>query len=101
MSYKTIEELDKGGVELVWVAAKREDADRKLGLKISQEMHVLRDHANTTFVIISSDQDFRHHMQVLINAGYAVIIIHNALKVIRQNRWKCAPQLHIIGTGMF
>ena len=78
VSYKTIEELDKAGVELVWAAAKREDADRKLGLRISQEMHVLRDHANTTFVIISSDQDFRHHMQVLMNAGYAVIIIHNA-----------------------
>ena len=78
VSYKTIEELDKGGVELVWVAAKREDADRKLGLRISQEMHVLRDHANTTFVIISSDQDFRHHMQVLMNAGYTVIIIHNS-----------------------
>ena len=53
VSHKTIEELDKGGVDLVWVAAKREDADRKLGLRISQEMYVLRDHANTTFVIIS------------------------------------------------
>ena len=25
----------------------------------------------------------------------------NALQVIGKNRWKCAPQLHIIGTGMF
>jgi hypothetical protein len=78
VSHKTIEELDKGGVELVWVAAKRGGADRKLGLRISQEMHMLRDHANTTFVIISSDQNFRHHMQVLMNAGYTVIIIHKA-----------------------
>jgi hypothetical protein len=78
MSSKTVEELDKAGVELVWVSSKREDADRKIGYRISQETQVLKDHKNTTFVIISSDQDFRHHMLLLLNEGYRVIVIHNA-----------------------
>jgi hypothetical protein len=37
---KVIEELDKAAVELVWVSGKREDADRKLGFRISQEIQV-------------------------------------------------------------
>lgn len=40
MSKQTINELDKAAVELVWVSSKREDADRKLGMRISQEMQV-------------------------------------------------------------
>jgi hypothetical protein len=59
------------------VSSKREDADRKLGLRINQEMMVLP-HAETTFVIISSDQDFRHYYQLLNSAGYEVIVVHNA-----------------------
>lgn len=95
VSSKTIEELDKAGVELVWVATKREDADRKLGYRISQEMHVLRDASNTTFVIISSDRDFRHHMQLLLNGGYSVIIIHNALN----SKW--SQSLEMYATAAF
>lgn len=30
------------------------------------------------FVIISSDQDFRHHYQLLTSAGYRVLVIHSA-----------------------
>jgi hypothetical protein len=59
------------------VSSKREDADRKLGLRINQEMMVLP-HAETTFVIISSDQDFRHYYQLLNSAGYEVVVVHNA-----------------------
>lgn len=33
-------DLDKAAVELVWVSSKREDADRKLGMRINQEMQV-------------------------------------------------------------
>lgn len=61
----------------IWVSSKREDADRKLGLRINQEMMVLPP-ADTTFVIISSDQDFRHYYQLLGSRGYEVIVVHNA-----------------------
>ena len=64
VSQKVVGELDMSGVELVWVSQKREDADRKLGLRISQEIQVLSP-SHTTFIIISSDQDFRGHMQLL------------------------------------
>ena len=33
--------------------------------------------SDTTFVIISSDQDFRHSYQLLSSSGYEVIVIHN------------------------
>jgi hypothetical protein len=72
-----VEELDKASVEMVYVSSKREDADRKLGHRISQEISVLKP-SMTTFIIISSDQDFRHQIQVLVNSGYKVIIIHDA-----------------------
>jgi hypothetical protein len=39
--------------------------------------------AQTVFVIISSDQDYRHHFQLLQNSGYAVIVIHDA----KTDRW--------------
>ena len=42
-----------------------------------QDMRILAPH-QTTFIIISSDQDFRNHMQLLINQGFKVIIMHNA-----------------------
>lgn len=35
--------------------------------------------AHTTFVIISSDQDYRHYYQLLNSSGYEVIVIHNAV----------------------
>ena len=77
LSKKVVEELDRASVELVYVSSKREDADRKLGHRLSQEVSVLKP-IKTTFIIISSDQDFRHQIQELVNAGYKVIIIHDA-----------------------
>ena len=72
-----VQELDKAAVEMVWVSSKREDADRKLGMRIMQEMAVLPP-ASTTFVVISSDADFRTHIQQLSNQGFAAIVIHDA-----------------------
>jgi hypothetical protein len=41
-------------------------------------------------VIISSDQDYRHHFQLLRNSGYAVIVIHDA----KTDRWVNVMELH-------
>lgn len=90
VSSQTVTELDKAGVELVWVSPKREDADRKIGHRISQEVQVLKDVKNTVFVVISSDQDFRHHTTLLQSAGYRVIIIHNA----SQGIWAKTLEMH-------
>jgi hypothetical protein len=89
ISEKVINELDKAGVELIWVSKKREDADRKLTMRISQEMQVLTP-SITTFVIISSDQDFTRQMQLLQNAGFYVVIIHDA----KTESWKSALEMH-------
>lgn len=86
---KVIEELNKASVELICASAKREDSDRKLGIRINQEMQLLNP-ACTTFVIISSDQDFRQHVQLLTNAGYKVIVIHEA----KNDNWKNALEMH-------
>ena len=40
MSKAVVKELDQAAVEMVWVSDKREDADRKLGVRIMQEMQV-------------------------------------------------------------
>jgi hypothetical protein len=40
VSARDIGDLDKAAVELVWVSGKREDADRKLGHRVHQEMQV-------------------------------------------------------------
>lgn len=42
VSKHTVNDLDKAAVELVWVSSKREDADRKLGMRINQDMQVSR-----------------------------------------------------------
>ena len=89
VSQKTIGELDKSGVELVWVSQKREDADRKLGLRISQEVQVLNP-GSTTFIILSSDQDFISHMQLLQNSGFHVVVIHKA----NSEKWKTSLEMH-------
>lgn len=89
ISKKVIEELNKASVELVCASSKREDADRKLGIRINQEMQLLNP-ALTTFVIISSDQDFRQHIQLLANAGYKVVIIHDA----RHESWRNTLEMH-------
>jgi acetolactate synthase regulatory subunit len=75
---KVIRELDRANVELVWVSKKREDADRKLTTRIYQDLEILTDPSHTTFIIISSDQDFRHVLTMLTQRGYQTIVIHNA-----------------------
>ena len=89
VSQKTIGELDKSGVELVWVSQKREDADRKLGLRIAQEIRVLTP-SSTTFIIVSSDQDFISHMQLLQNGGFHVVVIHKA----KSEKWQSSLEMH-------
>lgn len=89
ISKKVVNELDKAAVEIVWVSDKREDADRKLGNRISQEMHVLKPD-ETCFVIITSDQDFRHHFQQLHGKGYSVLVVHNAREI---SRWSAAMEM--------
>ena len=71
------------------MAGKREDADRKLSHRLAQEMQVLSPE-NSHFVIITSDQDFRHHFQLLRNGGFGVIVIHNA----SPGKWKQALEMH-------
>jgi len=44
---------------------------------VSQEMAVLTP-ADTAFVVISSDQDFRTQYQMMNNAGFRVLVLHNA-----------------------
>jgi hypothetical protein len=87
---RVVRELDKASVEMVWVSSKREDADRKIKTRISQEMMVLRP-AGACFVLVSSDQDFRTELQLLSNAGYRVIVIHDAPD---GSNWAKAMELH-------
>ena len=70
-------DLDKANIELVQVTPKKEDADRKLKQRITNETQVLSPY-NTCFVIISSDLDFRTDIVNLRNDGYRVILLHNA-----------------------
>jgi cold shock CspA family protein len=86
---KVIEELNKASVELVCASSKREDADRKLGMRINQEMQLLKPEIST-FVLISSDQDFRQHIQLLTNAGYRTIVVHEA----RNENWRRMLEMH-------
>lgn len=88
-----IAELDKAAVELVWVSAKREDADRKLGTRIMQEMAVLQP-SQTTIVIISSDQDFRSYVQQLTNSGFSAIVIHDVPENGNTATWRNALCMH-------
>lgn len=103
VSQKTVNELDKAGIELIWVSTKREDADRKLGMRISQEMQVLIP-SMSVFVIISSDQDFRSQMQLLQSSGFRVVVIHQC----KTEDWKAAMEMYcsdafdwsaVIGSG--
>ena len=52
-------------------------------------MNVLDPH-HTTFVIISSDQDFRHFYQLLKGEGYGVIVIHEAI----EGNWVKVLEMH-------
>lgn len=77
ISDQAARQLDRAAVEQVLVSDKREDADRKLGIRINQEMQVLPP-GRTAFVVLTSDTDFRHHFQLLLNGGYQVFVIHGA-----------------------
>eukprot|EP00605_Chrysophyceae_sp_TOSAG23-4_P002780 GSChrysophyteH1.ASY1.ANO1.3064.1 assembled CDS len=89
ISDQLVRELDSASVELVWISPKQEDADRKLVKRISQEMAVLTPQ-NTSFVLISSDKDFRSQVQLLISSGYKCYVIHNAL----HEDWKLSLEMH-------
>lgn len=43
-----------------------------------------------SFVVITSDQDYRHHFQSLRNSGYSIIVIHNA----SSSNWINVMELH-------
>lgn len=88
MREKVLRELDAGSVELVWVGQKQEDADRKLCMRINQEMSVLP--PESTFVLVSSDKDFRSQMQLLSSRGFNVIVMHNA----NNANWAASLELH-------
>ena len=118
-----VDELDRAAVELVWVSTKREDADRKIGggvictmyldvlyttngfllllnpgVRIQQEMQVLKPE-KASFMLISSDNDFRHHIQLLRNTGYEAIVVHNVQDspkgaVDGSSSWQQALELH-------
>ena len=45
---------------------------------------------HTIFIILSSDMDFRNHMQLLQNAGFHVVLIHQA----RNDKWKTTLEMH-------
>ena len=77
------------------VGHKREDADRKLTNRMLQEMRVLGEinpgpvnesenttikhkNANAAFVIISSDQDYRHMFELARSQGFLVYCLHQA-----------------------
>ena len=77
MSDKVLKDLDNAAVELVWVSVKREDADRKLVHRITQEMSVLNSE-ETVIILITSDKDFRQQLQLLKNNGFQTIVIHRA-----------------------
>ena len=46
--------------------------------------------SSTSFVVITSDQDYRHHFQSLRNSGYSIIVIHKALS----SNWINIMELH-------
>lgn len=79
---KTLADLDKAGVEIVWCSRKREDADRKLVKRFHQYLEELPV-ALLSLVVISSDQDFRTEYQLARGRGFDVIVIHNA----ESRRW--------------
>lgn len=121
-----VDDLDRAAVELVWVSKKREDADRKIGgdvvctltcdvlyttngflllinpgIRIHQEMQVLKPPERVSFMLISSDNDFRHHIQLLKNTGYEAIVVHNAQErkvdgktPSTDSSWQQALELH-------
>jgi len=79
---RLMDELDKSNVEIVRTSDKREDSDRKLSLRLRREMDVLPP-AATTIVLISSDQDFRNDVQLAVQRGFDVTVLHNAPKASR------------------
>ena len=76
---RLMDELDKSNVEIVRTSDKREDSDRKLSLRLRRDMEVLPP-AATSIVLISSDQDFRNDVQLAVQRGFEVTVLHNAPK---------------------
>ena len=60
-----LDELDKSCVEIIRAAQKREDSDRKLSQRLHRDMESLASDT-TTFILISSDQDFRNDIQIAV-----------------------------------
>ena len=89
LSDSVVRELDAASVELVWISAKQEDADRKLVSRISQEMAVLPA-SHTCFVLITSDKDFRSQLQMLSAAGYHTVVLHDAT----HDDWRKSLEMH-------
>jgi hypothetical protein len=89
---RTVEELDKAGIEIIWCSTKREDADRKLAkrfLHYIEELPCRR----TTLIVISSDQDFRNEFQLAKTKGFDCIVMHDA----KSPRWIQTLELYAKG----
>jgi len=95
LSKGVVQALDKAAVELVLASTKREDADRKLVSRIAQEMAILPP-SSSVFIIISSDADFRTHLQQLSNGGFKAIVIHSAPE--SDSAWTESLRLHASGS---
>jgi len=101
-------------VEIIFASNKREDADRKLCNRWLQDMTTFRNMGGlglgteprgsggsggdlsgrvgglgldkeVIFVLLSSDQDYRHMAQSAVNNGYKVVWIHEAGK---NTKWR-------------
>jgi len=62
-------------------------------------MQVLKPPDEVSFLLISSDKDFRHHIQLLKNTGYEAIVVHNAVNRQESDEetsssWQQALELH-------
>ncbi|CAM9596621.1 unnamed protein product [Chrysoparadoxa australica] len=66
--------LDRAGVEMVMAGDKAEAADRKLVKRLNREMDVL-EAGGTTFVILSSDNDYADDLKRLRERGYSTVLI--------------------------
>ena len=66
-------ELDRAAVEQIICSDKREDADRKLVTKLNREMSVLPP-SLTSFVVISSDNDFTSSYLNCRNLGFNISV---------------------------
>lgn len=84
---QVLNEVDKANVEIIFASKKREDADRKLCNRWLHDMTSFRNMGvpNVTFVLLASDQDYRHMVQSAVNNGYTVLWVHEAPK---NSKWR-------------